>query len=77
MTITTITDAGQHLGSLHRGYQCGQCGQELAVFWVATPLGMLPQAATPDAQPVAFCPACGRQVDALTLFGPGACCAGS
>ena len=70
MAIRAVLESGVHVGTLHSGYVCDQCGQELALFWVATPVGRLPVAADLAAQPVTHCPACSHQVDALTLFGP-------
>jgi DNA-directed RNA polymerase subunit RPC12/RpoP len=72
MAIRAIDEGGVHVGTLHAAYACDQCGEPLAIFWVATPLGALPVAADLAAQPVANCPRCGHQVDALTLFGPAA-----
>ena len=70
MALTAVVESGTPIGTLHSGYAC-TCGQELAVLWVATPLGRVPVACDLAARPVTHCPRCHHQVDALTLFGPG------
>ena len=71
MALASVIVAGDVVGTLHSGYACGECGQELGVLWAATPLGRVPVAADLAARPVANCPACSAPVDALAMFGPG------
>ena len=70
MTIASVIVAGAHVGTLHAGYVCPACHEPLAILWARTRLGLSPCAATLDAVPVAHCPACSAEVDALAMFGP-------
>ena len=70
MALASVVVAGDVVGTLHTPYQCPACHEPLAVLWVHTPLGILPQACDLAARPVTNCPACSAPVDALGLWAP-------